>query len=355
MSSIRHKHNFEDISSLVALFHAWHAFRRDKERKEDVQRFGLSLEDNIMSLHEELTQHMYRHGDYVEFYIHDPKLRRIHKASVRDRVLHHAVLTAIEPFFESRFIFDSYSSRVDKGTHAAVRRLQRFIWRLSQNDTRRVWLLQCDVTKFFDSVDHEILLAILTDTISDPVTRNLLRTIIHSYNGASGKGIPLGNVTSQLFSNVYLNELDQFMKRDLRAGYYLRYADDFVIASRDRVYLLSLIPQVIAFLAERLKLDLHERKIVIRPAWQGVDFLGFVVFPHHTVIRTRTRRRMLRQLTASKQLYENGAITTGLYQASLQSYRGILTHCRARWLLRSIEATFGLEVISEIDNQSPLV
>jgi len=345
MDSICHKHNFKDISSLVALFHAWYAFRRGKERKEDVQRFGLSLEDNIISLQEELDQHSYRHGDYVEFYINDPKLRRIHKALVRDRVLHHAVLTAIEPFFERHFIFDSYSSRIDKGTHVAAQRLQNFIWRLSQNDTRRVWVLQCDIRKFFDSVDHKILLTLLADAIHDPLTLDLLQTIIYSYNGSLGRGIPLGNVTSQLFSNVYLNELDQFMKRNLGTHYYLRYADDFIVASRDREYLLSLIPKIKMFLAKRLKLDLHERKIVIRPAWQGIDFLGFVIFPHHIVIRTRTKKRMLRQLKTSKQLYENGATTSELCQASLQSYLGMLTHCRAHRLSQYIDTTFGSETI----------
>jgi RNA-directed DNA polymerase len=345
MGLICHKYNFKDISSLAALFHAWQAFRSGKEQREDVQRFGLSLEDNIIGLHEELDQHSYQHGDYIEFYINDPKPRCIHKALVRDRVVHHAVLAAIEPFFERHFIFDSYSSRVDKGTHAAVRRLQRFIWRLSQNDTRRVWVLQCDIRKFFDNINHKVLLNILADTIHDPLTLDLLRTIIYSYNGTSGKGIPLGNVTSQLFSNVYLNELDQFMKRDLRIHYYLRYADDFVMASRDREYLLSLIPQITTFLATRLNLDLHERKIMLRPAWQGIDFLGFVIFPHHLVIRTQTRKRLWRQLKTSKQLYENGIMTAESYNASLQSYRGILTHCRARRLLRDIDATFGLKTV----------
>ncbi|PWB38581.1 MAG: RNA-dependent DNA polymerase [Parcubacteria group bacterium] len=342
MGSICHKLNFNDISSPVALFHAWLAFRRGKERKEDVQKFGLSLEDNIIGLHEELEKHRYRHGDYIEFYINDPKLRRIHKAAVRDRVIHHAVLTAIEPFFERHFIFDSYSSRVDKGTYAAVRRLQRFIWRISRNDTKRVWVLQCDIRKFFDSVDHGILFGILSDTIYEPLTLDLLHTIITSYNGTLGKGIPLGNVTSQLFSNIYLNELDQFMKRDLRTQYYLRYADDFVIASRDREYLLNLIPKIKIFLAKRLELNLHERKIVIRPAWQGIDFLGFIIFPYHIVLRPRTKKRMLRQLKTSEQLYKKGAITAELYNASLQSYRGMLQHCRAHRLSQYIDIEYKL-------------
>ena len=303
------------------------------------------MEDNLFELHNQLRNKTYRHSNYSTFNICDPKMRKINKAIVVDRVLHHAVFRILYTIFDSNFIFDSYSSRIDKGTHVAAQRLQNFIWRLSQNDTRRVWVLQCDIRKFFDSVDHKILLTLLADAIHDPLTLDLLQTIIYSYNGSLGRGIPLGNVTSQLFSNVYLNELDQFMKRNLGTHYYLRYADDFIVASRDREYLLSLIPKIKMFLAKRLKLDLHERKIVIRPAWQGIDFLGFVIFPHHIVIRTRTKKRMLRQLKTSKQLYENGATTSELCQASLQSYLGMLTHCRAHRLSQYIDTTFGSETI----------
>lgn len=190
---------FEEIISLENLFGAWRKFKKGKMKKKDVQEFALNLEDNIFGLHEDLKSGNYHHSNYTSFFVRDPKLRHIHKVIVRDRLMHHAVCRIIEPIFEKTFIFDSYSSRRDKGTYKAIRRFKKFAWKLSQNDIKTVWVLKCDVRKFFDSVNHNILLGLIKNRIKDEQALGLLEKVIKSYNKEKGKGLPLGNLTSQLF------------------------------------------------------------------------------------------------------------------------------------------------------------
>lgn len=327
---------FERTFSLESIFAAWQEFKSGKERKLDVQRFSLNCEDSLFALHSRLLVRQYCHSVYTSFYIHDPKLRSIHKACVADRVVHHAIIQAIEDLFEKTFIFDSYSSRKDKGTHRAVKRLQKFIWKLSQNNTKTVWVLKCDVKKFFDSVDHGILLQLVRQKVHDPHLMKVITDIINSFHRTNGKGIPLGNVTSQLFSNVYLNELDHYMKRVLQVKHYIRYADDFILLSRDRQPLANLIPIIEQFLSDRLQLQLHHTKTILRKSHQGIDFLGYIVFPHHIVLRTKTKQRMFRKMTLKKQLLDTGIISQESFDQALQSYLGILKHCRGRGISKEI-------------------
>jgi retron-type reverse transcriptase len=284
------------ICSLENLFASWEKFRRGKRSKSDVMAFGRHLEDNLFALQRELVTETYRHSLYEPFTIFDPKQRSIHKAIVKDRIVHQAVVQVIEPFFERRFIFDSYSCRVGKGTHEAVKRLRFFLQKASLNDTRTMYALKCDIRKFFASVSHEKLLQLLGLRIHDQQTLSLLSEIIRSYSIETGYGIPLGNLTSQLFANVYLHELDHFVKQNLRKKYYLRYCDDFIILSESRQHLENLIFQIDLFLTERLSLHLHPNKVFIRTFGQGIDFLGYVLMPHATVLRTKTVRRMLQKI-----------------------------------------------------------
>ena len=334
---------YERTFSLKSIFIAWREFKSGKEKKLDVQRFSLNCEDHLFALYAKLLARAYSHSHYTSFFIHAPKLRSIHKACVTDRVVHHAIIQAVEPLFDKAFIFDSYSSRKDKGTHLAVKRLRKFIWKLSQNNTRTVWVLKCDIKKYFDSIDHTVLLQMLRQKISDPELMKVITNIINSFRRLHGKGISLGNVTSQLFSNVYLNELDQYIKRRLQVKHYIRYADDFVLLSRDRGYLENLISELEQFLSNKLKLKLHQNKIDIRKAHQGIDFLGYIVFPHHIILRTKTKHRMFRKLMLNKQQLDAGVIDKESFNQALESYRGILTHCRGRRLLREIDARFRRE------------
>jgi hypothetical protein len=201
--------------------------------------------------------------------------------------------------------------------------------------------LKCDVRKFFDSIDHEILISLLTKKISDPDCIWLLNKLISSFETTGGKGIPIGNVTSQLFSNVYLNELDQFVKHNLRIKHYMRYCDDFIILHGDLCYLEALISKFGTFLKCELSLSLHPRKIIIRKLHQGIDFLGYVVRPNHAVLRTRTKRRMFRKLEQAKQRLKVGEIDKDRFNQSFQSYLGLLTHCRGYELERKLWKKFG--------------
>ena len=249
--------------------------------------------DNVLPLHEDLKKHTYKHGGYQCFKISDPKPRTIHKAIVRNRLLHHAVYRILYPFFDKIFITDSFSCRDNKGTHKAINRFREFSYIVSKNNTKTCWVLKCDIKKFFASVDQAILLSILQKYIPDKNIINLLKDIISSFKP---NGLPLGNLTSQLFANVYLNKLDQFAKHKLKAKYYIRYADDFIFLSRDKKWLEDIVSQVREFLENKLKLQLHPDKIFIKTLYSGVDFLGWVNFTDHRVLRNKTRARMFKRI-----------------------------------------------------------
>ena len=309
-------HKFENIISINNLLSAWKEFRQDKKDKRDVLIFGSRLMDNIISLHNELANHSYTHGDYQAFNISDPKPRNIHKATVRDRLLHHAIYRQLYPFFDNIFISDSYSCRLRKGTHRALDRFRKFAYKESQNHRKTVYVLKCDIRKFFANIDHEILTKILEQYIPDRDILWLLGRVIVSFNsGKAGVGLPLGNLTSQLLVNIYMNEFDQFVKHRLKAKYYIRYADDFVILSRDKKWLEKMLSRIGEFLWEKLKLRLHPDKISIRTIVSGIDFLGWVQFPDHRVLRTTTKKRMFQKITEKRGKKE-----------TVQSYLGMLSH-----------------------------
>lgn len=317
------------------LLGAWKEFVRGKKNKTDVQEFQARLMEHILALHTDLKSKTYKHGGYHYFRISDPKPRDIHKASVRDRLLHHALYRQLYPFFDKTFIHDSYSCQVGKGTHRAMKRFGSFARKVSYNHTRTVWVLKCDIRKFFASIDHGILIDILAKRIQDPDIRRLLGEVIGSFNNIptyssmSGccKGLPLGNLTSQLLVNIYMDEFDQWVKHKLKARYYIRYADDFVFLSHDKRELERLFPYIITKLQE-LKLQLHPDKVFIKTISSGVDFLGWVHFADHRVLRTATKRRMLRRLRERE-----GSLGE---EVTKQSYRGVLSHGNAQKLSKKV-------------------
>jgi retron-type reverse transcriptase len=287
--------------------------------------------DNIFLLHYDLLYHRYQPGAYEAFNISDPKPRSIHKASVRDRLLHRAICRLLYPFFDRTFIGDSYSCRLEKGTHKAVKQFQKYFNKVSRNNTRNCWALKGDIRKFFASIDHDILLGILAEYIPDNDIMWLLRQVINSFHvGENNKGLPLGNLTSQLFANIYLNKFDQFVKHKLKAKYYIRYADDFVILSENKGWLVQQISLIREFLSDNLALELHPHKLFLRTVSSGLDFLGWVNFPDHRVLRRATKDRMFRKLK------ENSS------SESLSSYLGLLSHGNARKISSTIIKKFQL-------------
>lgn len=292
---------------------SWQEFLSGKRKRDDVADFSVNLTDNLLLLHQELVDKTYRHGGYTAFKINDPKPRQIHKASVRDRLIHHAIYRILYPFFDRKFIFDSYSCRIGKGTHRAIKRFLDFGRIVSQNNARTAWVLKCDIRKFFANIDHQILKEILARHIGDQDVLLLLSQIIDSFNSdRKGVGLPLGNLTSQLLINIYMNSFDHFVKRELKAKYYTRYADDFVILYHTKSELEKLLSKIDNFLGEELKLELHPDKVYIKTLSSGIDFLGWVHFSDHRVLRNSTRRRIFRRII------ENPKNDT------YQSYLGIL-------------------------------
>ncbi len=289
-------------------------------------KFSARLMDNIFALRREMVSKRYRHGGYRSAKINDPKPRDIHIASVRDRLVHHAIYRVLYPHFDRQFIWDSYSCRRNKGTHRAFNRFREYARDASYNHSRTVWVLKCDIRKFFANIDHSTLKDILSRHLEDANTMHLFTMVVDSFHTKDriGVGLPLGNLTSQLLVNIYMNEFDQFVKHTLKVRYYIRYADDFVILHEHKDDLLALLQKLSEFLERRLKLSLHPDKVCIKTFVSGVDFLGWVHFRNHRVLRTTTKRRMFRQLARSPK------------EETVVSYLGMLSHGDTHFLREGI-------------------
>ncbi|MDO8499357.1 MAG: reverse transcriptase/maturase family protein [bacterium] len=311
---------------------AWQEFIIGKKKKQDVMEFRQNLIDNIVELQGELVNKTYRHGGYKSFYVNDPKRRLIHKASVRDRLLHHAIHRILYPFFDKTFIADSFSCRDNKGAHKAINRFRKLSYVVSKNYTRACWVLKCDIKSFFASIDHKVLVEILETYIPDREILRLLENIIASFHTKStpGVGLPLGNLTSQLFANVYMNRLDQWVKHALKSRYYARYADDFIFLADGKHALEKIIPKVQVFLKSDLKLTLHPDKVFIKTASSGVDFLGWLHFSDHRILRAKTKQRMFRSIRRSPK------------EATVQSYLGLMRHGNSHQLRREVLGEYWL-------------
>jgi len=301
---------FEKTISLENLFSSWNEFKKEKQTRPDVMKFEFNLEQNIFQLHNELKNKTYKHDFYILFTINDPKPRNIHKASIKDRIVHHAVFKTLNIIFDPTFIYNSYSCRINKGTHRGINNLEKIARKVSKNNKIPCFVLKCDIKKFFASIDQKILLLIIRGKIKDNNMFFLTKEIIASFP----VGLPLGNVTSQLFANIYLNKLDQFIKQKLKIPFYIRYTDDFVIISENKEKLLYWLSQIKQFLSNELLLELHPNKVFIRKYQQGIDFLGYIQFPHHRTLRKGTKKRIINK------------IRHGISEQSLQSYLGVLSH-----------------------------
>lgn len=314
--------------SLEHLFYCWDDFKRGKQKRKDIQIFERYLEDNIFQLHDELKNYQYQHQHYEQFHVSDPKQRLISKATVKDRLTHHAVYLILTKIFDKKFIYHSLASRTDKGIHFGINHLKCMINKVSANGTKPCYALKMDIKRFFDTVDHQILKSLLQKQINDLEILNILDLIIDSFteDQEDKRGIPLGNVTSQIFANIYLHELDDFIKQTLKEKYYLRYCDDFIILSNDEHHLKSLIILIQNFLKNTLRLQLHPNKVFISKLSQGIDFIGYVIFPNHTLLRSRTKQRMKKRLITTHESYLDGTVDITMMDQQLQSYLGILSH-----------------------------
>jgi len=321
------------LFSMTSVYHAYRRCRRRKRGTLNALRFEQNLEENLVLLHEELSSGRYRPGSSVAFLVEKPKNREIFAADFRDRVVHHILVGHLEPYWEKRFIHDSYACRKGKGTHAGMERLQAFARRTTENGTLQAWYLQLDVRGFFISLNRKILFDRLCKRERDPAVLWLMGLLVFHepaldcrlrdarrsdferlpahrtlFKAAPNCGLPIGNLTSQFFANIYLDALDQYVKHTLKAHCYIRYCDDLVLLSRERPVLEDWEKQIAAFLGDRLKLSLNNRR-KLRPVSNGIDFLGYIVRPDYLLVRRRVTAALRQRLTAVEEALSRSGLS----------------------------------------------
>ncbi len=329
-----YKNLYDRITSFENLLLAARRAQKGKRFVCGTAQFNLNLENELIQLQRELQEKTYRHGGYRDFIIYDPKQRLISAAPYRDRVVHHALCNVIEPIFDRTFIHDSYACRLGKGTHAAVRRYTHFA-------RKYPYVLKCDIQKYFQSVDQEILFGIVGKKIRCRDTLWLIRQILSSHADAGSvfyfetddlftpyerrRAIPIGNLTSQFFANVYLNGFDHFVKERLNCRAYIRYVDDFVVFDDSKERLHSVRRSIADYLSA-LRLRLHENKSRIYRVADGVRFLGYRIFPTHRLVLRENAVRMRRKLKKFSRCYQEGSIDLSRIKQTIQSWIGHVGH-----------------------------
>lgn len=311
-------HLFESVTSFENLFMAARLARRGCGNTPSACRFWFYLEPELLRLQRELREGTYQPQPYRYFMIHDPKERMIAVAPFRDRVAHHAIVRVLTPVYEPRFISDSYATRPGKGHHAAIQRAQQFA-------RRWTYFLKTDLAKYFDSVDHSILMEIVRRTIKDAELLRLIEIIIRNAS-RSGLGLPIGNLTSQFFANVYLNPFDHLVKEEWRLRGYLRYMDDMLFFSDRKDDLLALRSRMAAWLDDHLRLRLKDRATHLDVSRQGMTYLGMRIFPQTFRIQPINFRRSLRRLKQAHAAWQRGEIADDALQQRVSSLSGHLRY-----------------------------
>ena len=327
---------FDAITDWGNLWQAFEQAARGKRRKASAATFDYQVADRLLALQDALRSRLYRPGGYHHFWVHQPKRRKISAAPFADRVVHHALCQQVQPVLERHFIAHSYANRVGKGTHAAIDQLQT--WARHYR-----YALRADVVQHFASLDHALLRAKLAALIPDEGALWLANTIIASGDGVLAdayspvyfagddllaacrpRGLPIGNLTSQCWSNLYLNDFDWFVTRELGCGAYLRYVDDFVLLGNDRAQLGRWRQQLIGRLAQE-RLTIHEAQAQVLPVACGIPWLGFVVYPTHRRLKRRLAINFTRRLAGLLADYQAGRIPFAELDASVQ---GWINHVR---------------------------
>jgi len=313
----RHGNLFEKIVDVDNIYLAYQKARKGKSWQNTISRFDDDLDENIFNIRDSLIEKTFTTSPYIEKMIYEPKQRIIYKLPFNpDRVVQHALMNIHEPIWNSLFIYDSYSCRKGKGIHAGSRRTMDFIRAVGPN----AYCLKMDIQKFYPSIDHDILFKIVQKKIKCTDTLWLLENIIYSIPG--GKNVPIGNYTSQWLGNLYMNELDQFLKHEMKIWHYIRYCDDFILLHQDKRFLHRMAETIENFLAERLALILSKNDIF--PVRQGIDFLGYRHFPDHILVRKSTAKRIKRRMRSLPGQLARGEITADQYRSSMASTEGWL-------------------------------
>lgn len=332
-------YSYKQLVNIENVLRAWQDYSSGKSGKKEVAEFWLDQERHIFALHYELEKEIYKHSPYKKFVIRDPKERIIHKSALIDRIVHQMIYNYLNPIFEDRFIFDTYASIKYRGNHLAVKNFRIKCLRESHGGRKIIWVLKCDIKKFFDSVDHEILFSFIEKQVGDEKILKLIRDVLASYNTSPWKGLPLGNLTSQLFANIYLNELDYHVKHVLKMKNYIRFNDDFVIISEDKNLLQDFLVKIKEFLDVRLKLSLPDNKTSIRKFKWGIDFLGHIALPGGFLPREKTKKRMFRKIEERTMDHLKNKISFNKRNQTINSYLGMIKNCNAFKLTQKVLST----------------
>src|SRR3989338_9523664 len=322
---------YKQIVAPENIWRAWLEYRKGKRSRTEVRVFERRLEENLLQLIDDLQRGAYRHGPYQKFLVHDPKKRVISAPSIRDHIVHQAIYNVLYPFFDRVFLPSSFSCRTDKGTHLAVKVLSAYLRQQSLNYARDCWILHGDIKKCFNSIEHETLFRLLTARIYCDRTLTLLREIGNSYStntgfGESLRGIPLGNLTSQLFINIYMHELDVFVKEKLRVKKYLRYADDFILVFERAEECQKTALLTREFIEKSLRLSFPTTHEHITNLARGFEVLGQRFLPFYRVIKPRTFRRSRHKFKLRCQQFAKSECDVNALNASWQSVKGMLKY-----------------------------
>lgn len=334
----RYRNLYPQVYDFNSLYWAYRNARRGKTNRGEVLRFTARLEEHLITLQNELIWKTYKQAPYREFYVTEPKSRLIMALPFRDRVVQWSIYQLLMPIADRKFIFDSYACRPGKGTHAALDRLR--YWLRGDPDRDKLYVLKMDIHRYFYRVNHDILLSLYRKWIADDDLMWLIEHIVRASDGGlgivegstdydtkdTGVGMAVGNLLSQLSANIYLNEVDQFAKHRLRLKRYARYQDDILVLHHDKALLHRVRRDIECFLTDNLALVTNE-KTQIRPVSQGIDWVGFRVWPTHVRLRKSTARRMRRRLRSLQRKYERGEVDFDTVHQSMQSYMGALKHC----------------------------
>lgn len=331
----RYGYLFQEVCSFENLLLASKKAQRGKRFKHSTSEFNLNLEENLFRIQGQLQRKDYQIGQYKNFYVYDPKRRFISALPYEDRVIQHALCNVIEPIFDQAFIYDNYACRKGKGSHKAVSRFTEY-------SRRNKYVLKCDIKDYFASIDHEILLKIIQRKIKDPDVLWMIRTIIES---TQNPGIPIGNLTSQIFANLYLNGLDYYIKEKLRCRYYLRYMDDLIFFGNNRNELRLIRAKIDQHLG-LLSLCLHSKKSQIYEIEKGVKFLGYKIYPTHRLVLTQNLKRLRKRLRRYFWLIQKGFCNRQKLVCSIQSWLGYAIHADSYNIRKKVLSEFDLKGIS---------
>lgn len=347
---------YDKIYDFENLHDAYLEAIKGKRYRHDVLKFTANLEENLIQIQNELIHNQYEVGRYREFYVYEPKKRLVMALPFRDRVVQWAIYRQLNPIFDKTYIRHSYACRVGMGTHDAAKNLHNWL-RIVSKKQEKWYYLKLDISKYFYRVDHKRLINIVAKKIKDKRVLRLLWTIIKSESTKFGlptaasltetdvrlddRGMPIGNLTSQMFANIYLNELDQFVKNELKIHYFTRYMDDFIILHEDKKYLHQVKNEIERFLNEELRLDLNN-KTAIRPITLGVEFVGFKIWNTHIKIKKQTSQKIKKNLKRVQKQYNAGNMTLDKVRSTLFSYLGMLQHCNSHRLKTKIMQDFKL-------------